>query len=104
VYWYPIPNSAYSYEMSYNRRADQALLPNLPSYMLAAVLEKGKAMMQGSPEKTFTQTQVAAAELQQAIMSDRVAAGYAPMLGTDPGWDDFATTSGGGSVWDPHSL
>lgn len=104
VYWFPIPDSGYSYEMAYNRKADLALLPNVPSYMLGAILEKGKAIMQGSPERTFTQTQVAESELQRAILADRVAAGYAPMLGSDPGWDDFALTSGGGSVWDPHTL
>lgn len=94
VYWCPIPNAAYSLRVVYQRRADTAFFPNLPSYMQSAVIDECLARIMEPGDSRTNQYSVAAASLAKAITSDNAVPGSPSMLGVDPGWNDWVTVGG----------
>lgn len=100
LYWFPIPDGAYSMQVVYNRRPDSSMLPALPSWMLDAVIAKCSAIMQPDGEKRQMYDQVAEKAIQNAIFADRPQGGLTPQYGVDPGWDD-GFDNGGNTAFSP---
>lgn len=100
VVWYPVPDSAYSYTLTYNRKSDLANLPNLPSWMLHAVVQRCAVLMEPTVEGQYQRKILADQALSDAIAADRPVTGIGPQFGADPGWDDFHLSTGRGySTW-----
>lgn len=106
IWWFRIPDQAYTISVVYEAKADSAEFPNLPSYMQDAVISKCAALMQTGAEQRLAYNQIAEQAVQRAIFSDRTSSEKAVQWGGDPGWDDFATAErrgNSGSVWHPLS-
>ena len=103
LYWYPVPSTVYTMELTYNRRADPAVLPDLPTTMLDAVMAACSALMRSDGNERLAYDQIAKSALDKAIAADRPVTGVAPRWGADPGWDDWDTGRRGSTVWNPHS-
>ena len=101
IYWFPIPDAAYSTTVMYERKADIGNLPQLPSYMVDAIVAKASSLMVFGPERAQAD-QVAARAVGQAIGADNAVSGSTPQFGMDYGWNDWARGRTGSD--DPHIL
>jgi len=90
VYWFPVPNGSYSLRLVYDIVADPAQLPNLPSYMLTAIVDKCVELVVPPGEGRTAQMQISDRSLRRAINSDTAVSGAPKLLGIDPGWNDGA--------------
>lgn len=104
IYWYPVPDSAYTLSIRYDRKADAAMLPTLPSHMMPAVVAMCASFMFSDGVQRQAYDQLARGHIQRAVMSDRAISGGTPTLGADPGWDDWNGRQGGGSQWVVHDI
>ena len=103
IVWYPVPDAAYSMALSYNRRADTAFLPNVPSWMLDPIVQRAGALMFSQITERLQYDMLADRAVLRAMSADQPVVGVGPMYGADPGWNDWDTKHRGSSVWDPHS-
>jgi len=96
IYWCRIPNSAYSLRVIYQRVGSEALIPQLPSYMLAAVVDRCLEYTLPPGEGRLAQHQAANSSLKKAIQSDEMVSGPPKYVGVDPGWnvDAFVGNAG----------
>ncbi len=90
VYWFPVPNSSYNIRLVYDMVGTSAQLSSLPSYMLAAVVDKCVELVMPPGEGRTAQMQIADRSLKRAISSDMAVSGAPSILGPDPGWNDGA--------------
>lgn len=95
VYWNRIPDAAYSLRVIYQRVGTIGLLPQLPSYMTAAVVDRCLEYVLPPGEGRLAQLQAAEASLHKAIQADETVSGPPQFVGVDPGWNDDAFTGGG---------
>lgn len=98
--WYPVPDAIYSLPFSYNRQADPANLPNLPGWMVHAIVQKSLVLMEQTVEGQLQRQMLASQALSDAITADAPVTGIGPKWGADPGWDDFSNvTQTGTNSW-----
>lgn len=90
--WYPVPASAYTLPFAYNRQADLANLPNLPGWLVHAIVQKCLVLMEKSVEGQLQRNMLANQALSEAMSADSPITGIGPTFGADPGWDDFSGT------------
>lgn len=98
LYWDRIPGSAYSLRVIYQRAGTIGLIPQLPSYMLAAVVDRCLEYVLPPGNDRLAQHQAAEASLQKAIQSDETVSGPPRWIGVDPGFNDGAFV--GSNAWD----
>lgn len=90
VYWFPVPNSSYGLRLVYDMVGSPTQLPNVPSYMLAAIVDKCVELVLPPGENRMAQMQIAEGSLKRAINADTAVSGAPKMLGSDPGWNQGA--------------
>lgn len=95
LYWFPTPAAVYALPLAYARRSDLAFLPDLPPWLVNAVVLKSLVLMQPTADKRYQADAAAEAAIFAAIASDNPSNTNDPGFGTDAGWDDFAIGGGG---------
>lgn len=96
IYWSPVPGSGYSLRVIYQRIGSEALIPQLPSYMLAAVVDRCLEYVLPPGNERMLQHQAAEASLRKAIQADETVSGPPQFLGVDPGFNSGAFVGGSG--------
>lgn len=102
LYWSPVPDAAYSLRLVYRVERDLSFLPNVPAYMLEAIMLAGSALILPPGATQFQQFGVAEASIKSAIQSDTAFVGAPELIGTDPGFNDWETNTrmrGGNLDW-----
>lgn len=104
LYWFPIPDAAYTITLTYRFEADITFLPNLPGHMLEPMLLIGSELILPPGGNQANQFSISEAALNRAIASDEKFSGILGERGEFSPWDDYRLSgSSGGSIWDPHS-
>lgn len=97
MYWFPLPPAIYSLPMAYARRSDLAFLPDLPPWLVNAVVLKSLVLMQPTADRRYQADAAAEAAIMAAIASDNPSNTNDPGFGSDAGWDDFGLITSSGN-------
>lgn len=102
VYWWRVPDAAYTIALAYDRAANIGEFEKLPSHMLKAVMAGALAMVKGNIAERQNFDVLYERALARAQMADKPVSGVFPLFGPVPGYDDFdTTTSSVGDTDDP---
>ena len=101
IYWWCVPDAAYTMILAYDRKADLNFFPNLPSHMVKAVQTQALSLMMSGDVQGGNLEVLAGRALKEAIDADTEVSGFFPIFGKESEWNDWDTSGGGSSVANP---
>lgn len=101
IYWWRVPDQAYTMILAYDRKADLQFFEKLPSHMVKAVQAQALSLMMSGDAQGGNLEVLAGRALKEAIYADTEVSGVLPIFGRDQGWNDFDTEGTSGGVDNP---
>lgn len=88
VYWWRVPDAAYTIDLAYDRTANSGEFDKLPSHMQKPILTAALALVKSGPDRQSFDM-LAERDLMSAKMADRTTSGVFPLFGPVPDFDSF---------------